>query len=231
MKWPTLIEGTLISRYKRFMADVKLRSGTVVTAHCPNSGSMKSCCEPGRTVYLSRSDRPGRRLAYTWEMIEMPSSLVGVNTMVPNRLVREAILLGLLPQLGPFEAIRSEVPYGAGSRIDLLLERGEGRCCYIEVKNCTLIEDGVALFPDAVTSRGLKHVEELQAMVRTGHDAVAFFLIQRMDSRVFRPADRIDPAYGSALRKAAENGVQIMAYDVVADLQTINLRHAVPCEL
>lgn len=231
MQWPRLIEGTLISRYKRFMADVKLRNGHTVTAHCPNSGSMKTCSEPGRRVYLSRSDRPGRRLAYTWEMIEMPSSLVGVNTTVPNKLVREAVLLGALPELGLFTAVRSEVRYGANSRIDLLLERDEEKRCYIEVKNCTLLEGDAALFPDAVTSRGLKHLQELQAMNRAGHDAVAFFLIQRMDARVFRPADRIDPAYGKELRKAVERGVQIMAYDVRMDLQEITLGNAIPCEL
>jgi len=231
VQWPKLIEGTLISRYKRFMADVKLRNGRVVTAHCPNSGSMKTCCEPGRRVYISRSDRPGRRLKYTWEMIEMPSSLVGINTSVPNKLVREGLLLGMLPELGPFETVRSEVPYGAGSRIDLLLERADGRRCYIEVKNCTLIDHDAALFPDAVTSRGLKHLGELQAMVREGHDAVSFFLIQRMDASVFRPADGIDPAYGKELRKAAQNGVKVVAYDVVMDLRTISLGKAIRCEL
>ncbi len=122
LKWPRLIRGTLIRRYKRFLADVKLRNGHVVTAHCPNSGSMLSCSEPGRTVYLSRHNNPKRKLRYTWEMIEMPTSLVGTNTLVPNRLAKAAIMAGKSPDLSGFDKVRSEVNYGKNSRIDLLLK-------------------------------------------------------------------------------------------------------------
>jgi sugar fermentation stimulation protein A len=230
LKWPPLIQGTLIKRYKRFMADVKLRNGHVVTAHCPNSGSMLACSEPGRRVYLSRHNNPKRKLKYTWEMIEMPSSLVGVNTMVPNQLVKTSVLAGKIPALSGFDQVRPEVRYGENSRIDLLLEKGDERC-FVEIKNCTLVTDGVACFPDAVTSRGLKHLKELQNQVRSGDRSVMFYLIQRMDAKLFRPADHIDPAYGNELRKALKNGVEIMVYDVKLDFEGIRLNRTLPFEL
>ncbi len=231
LAWPSLIEGTLVRRYKRFLADVRLRNGRQVTAHCPNSGSMKACCEPGRPVYLSKSDNPRRRLKYTWEMIAMPSSLVGVNALAPNRLVKQSVIAGEIPCLTGYETVRSEVRYGVNSRIDLLLENLRGERCFIEVKNCTLVERGAAYFPDAVTARGSKHLVELQAQLRLGHRAVNFFLIQRMDAKIFRPADHIDPGYGKELRKAARNGLEIVAYDVRLDLNRIMLNGPVPCEL
>jgi sugar fermentation stimulation protein A len=230
LKWPSLIQGTLIKRYKRFMAEVKLRNGHVVTAHCPNSGSMMECSEPGRMVYLSRHNNPKRKLKYTWEMIEMPSSLVGVNTMVPNRLVKTSVLAGKIPGLSGFDQVRPEVKYGENSRIDLLLEKGDERC-FVEIKNCTLVTDRVACFPDAVTSRGLKHLKELQNQVRSGDRSVMFYLIQRMDAKLFRPADHIDPAYGKELRKAVKNGVEVMVYDVTLDPKGIRLNNAIPFEL
>ncbi|MEW6114195.1 MAG: DNA/RNA nuclease SfsA [Thermodesulfobacteriota bacterium] len=230
LNWPQLIAGTLVQRYKRFLADVKLRNGHLVTAHCPNSGSMKTCSEPGRTVYLSRSDNPLRRLRYTWEMIAMPGSLVGTNTNVPNRLVREAIVQQAIPALAGYESVRAEVPYGLNSRIDLLLTAKTGDRCYVEVKNCTLVQDRVAYFPDAVTARGLKHLVELQDMVRQGHRAAIFFLIQRMDADTFRPADHVDPAYGRELRRAVRNGVTVFAYDVDLDLHCISLNRSIPHE-
>jgi len=255
IKWPPLIKGTLIKRYKRFMADVLLdgpntlnthdletsqqyesseknmnSSGHVVTAHCPNSGSMLGCSEPGRQVYLSRHNNPKRRLKYTWEMIEMPGSLVGVNTMVPNRLVKASIMAGRVKGLSDFEHIRSEVKYGQNSRIDLFLQKGDCRC-FVEVKNCTLVTDGEACFPDAVTARGLKHLVELQNQIGLGDRCVMFYLVQRMDAKIFRPADHIDPAYGRELRKAVKNGVEIMVYDVLLDLEGIKLNKAVPFEV
>jgi sugar fermentation stimulation protein A len=231
LAWGRLITGTLIRRYKRFMADVKLRNGRVVTAHCPNSGSMKGCCEPGRTVYLSRSSNPQRRLAYTWEMIEMPQSLVGVNTSVPNKLVAQAIVDGEIESLTGYGSLRREVPCGLNSRLDLVLEQPPGMSCFVEIKNCTLIDNHVAQFPDAVTQRGLKHLVELQAQVMSGNRAVIFFLIQRMDSQTFSPADHIDPAYGCELRKAYRNGVEILAYDVLLSLESICINRLVPFTL
>lgn len=230
LPWPRLIQGTLIRRYKRFLADVKLRNGHVVTAHCPNSGSMDTCSEPGRPVFLSSHNHPRRKLRYTWEIIRMPDSLVGVNTLVPNRLVRQGAEENAIRELSGYVRVRPEVKVGRDSRIDLLLER-EDEHCYVEIKNCTLVRDGTASFPDAVTTRGLKHLVELQNLVRTGHRAVIFFLIQRMDAERFAPADGIDPAYGAELRKARANGVEILAYDVRLDLDRIRLRRSVPCRL
>ena len=230
LAWPPLIQGTLIRRYKRFLADVRLRNGSVVVAHCPNSGSMLACSEPGRRVYLSRHNNPKRRLRYTWELIEMPTSLVGVNTMVPNRLVKAAILAGLIDRLTGYKKVRSEIAYGTNSRIDLLLENGSLRC-FVEVKNCTLVTDGAASFPDAITTRGLKHLKELQAQVRSGDRSVMFYLIQRMDAGLFRPADRIDPGYGQELRRAIQNGVEVMAYDVAIDLKGIELNRKIPFDI
>ena len=230
LKWPKLIEGTLIKRYKRFMADVKLKNNHVVTAHCPNSGSMKECCEPGRKVYLSRHNKPSRRLKYTWEMIQMEASLVGVNTMVPNRLTEAAVLAGDIPELNGYETVRKEVKYGENSRIDLLLENHNDRC-FVEIKNCTLVTEGLACFPDAVTSRGLKHLIELQQKVKEGDRSVMFYLIQRMDADRFEPADHIDPAYGEELRKAVSNGVEVLVYDVKMNLEGIRLNGPVPFQL
>ena len=230
LKWPKLMEGTLSRRYKRFLADVRLKNGHLVTAHCPNSGSMLACSEPGRPVYLSRHNNPKRRTKYTWELIAMPTSLVGVNTLVPNRLVMASVAASRVPELRGYDRVRAEVKYGHNSRIDILLEQGAGRC-FVEIKNCTLVENGVACFPDAVTSRGFKHLVELQEQVKSGHRGVMLYLVQRMDARIFRPADHIDPAYGKELRKAVKNGVEILAYDVTLDVKGIELRSALPCDL
>lgn len=227
LKWPDFLQGTLIKRYQRFKADVRLRNGHVVTAHCPNTGSMLSCSEPGRTVYLSRHNSPTRKLKYTWEIIEMPTSLVGINTLVPNRLVKAAIMADRIPELSGFDSIRAEVPYGKNSRIDLLLERGKEKC-FVEIKNCTLLEDSVAYFPDAVTSRGLKHIVGLMGEMRSGHRAVMFYLIQRTDANRFKPANHIDPDYGKALRKAHNKGLEILAYDVQIDMKGIRLNRRLP---
>ena len=212
------------------MADVKLRNGHVVTAHCPNSGSMKTCSEPGRPVYLSRHNKPSRRLKYTWEIIDMGRSLVGVNTIVPNRLTKASIAAGYVEDLTGYDTIRSEVKYGENSRIDLLLENG-GERCFVEVKNCTLVSDGLVCFPDAVTSRGFKHLVELQNQIRQGDRSVMFYLVQRMDAERFQPADHIDPAYGQELRKAVQNGVEILVYDVAIDLEGISLNRRLPYQL
>jgi len=230
LKWPRLIRGLLIGRYQRFKADIKLSNGEIVIAFCPNTGTMFSCSEPGRTVYISRQDIPSRRLKYTWEIIEMPGSLVGINTGVPNRLVGLSIEAGKIKELAGFDHIRSEVRYGANSRIDILLERGEQKC-FVEIKNCTLVMDGIAYFPDAVTSRGLKHLKELQKEVSKGNRAVMFYLVQRMDAGEFMPASHIDPAYSLQLKKAKDFGVEILAYDVNIDLEGISINKKLPFRL
>jgi sugar fermentation stimulation protein A len=231
LKWLRLVPGTLVRRYQRFLTEVRLNSGEVVIAHCPNTGSMQGCCEPGRPVYLSRHDDPKRKLKYTWQLIAMPTSLVGINTFIPNRLVCRSVQQGLIPELGGYGRIEREVSIGNHTRIDLMLAGEHSERCYVEIKNCTLVADGAALFPDAVTARGLKHLVEMQPLAASGARCVMFYLIQRMDADVFRPADHIDPAYGRELRRAAENGVQILAYDVRLDLQGIALNRRMPCTL
>ena len=227
-RWPKLVTGTLLKRYKRFLADVELSDGRQVTAHCPNSGAMTGCSEPGRRVYLSHHDNPRRKLAYTWEMIHMPTSLVGVNTLLPNRLVAGAIAAGEVPPLAGYDTVTREVRVGQHSRLDLRLGRQGAPDCYVEIKNCSLVEDGTARFPDAKTTRGLKHLRELEQLADQGHRCVIFFLVQRMDAHRFSPADRIDPAYGSGLRQAADNGVEIQVFDVLMDLETIRINRPLP---
>jgi sugar fermentation stimulation protein A len=229
--WPALIGGRLVKRYKRFLADVVLDSGTVVTAHCPNSGRMTGCSLPGQPVYLSHQDSPKRKLKYRWELIEMPTSLVGVNTLVPNRLVADALRAGAIPPLKGYGDVSAEVAVNARSRLDLKLTGRGLPDCYVEIKNCTLVEGGVAMFPDAPTTRGQKHLRELSLLKGRGMRAVIFFLIQRMDARTFAPADRIDPEYGRQLRKAVDHGVEIMVYDAHIDLKGIRLRNDLPWRL
>lgn len=229
--WPKLLPGALIRRYQRFLADVRLDNGQTVVAHCPNSGSMQTCAEPGRPVYLSWHDNPKRKLKYTWELIDMPTSLVGVNTQVPNRLVAQAIAAGDVAALGGYETVRREVKAGKNSRIDILLESKMRRPCFVEVKNCTLVTDGVASFPDAVTVRGQKHLTELQKLAAGGCRCVMFFLVQRMDAARFTPADHIDAQYGRLLRQAVQSGVEMLVYDVQIDLAGIRLNEPVPYDL
>jgi len=228
LKWPQLTKGTLINRYKRFLADVRLDDGRTVTAHCANSGTMKACAEPGRPVYLSHHDNPKRKLKFTWELIDMPTSLVGVNTLVPNRLVKKSIETGRVRELLGYDEIKAEVKVSDRSRLDLRLRRNGGETCYVEIKNCTLVSDGDACFPDAVTSRGRKHLMELQSLLSTDTRCVIFFLVQRMDANVFYPADRIDPEYGKTLREVEKSGVEILVYDVHINLERIVLNNKLP---
>ena len=231
LSWPPLVKGTLLKRYNRFLADVVLKDGAIVTAHCPNTGSMKDCCEPGRPVYLSEHDNPKRKLKYTWELIQMPDSLVGVNTLVPNRLVKHAVQSGQVPELDGYAEVKSEVRMGDHSRVDLMLQDAEQGRCFVEIKNCTMVRNRIACFPDAVTKRGLKHLDELIVQLSPRQRSVMFFFIQRMDAEAFQPADAIDPDYGSVLRQAVALGVEILAYDVHIDLQGIRLNRRLPCRL
>ena len=206
-----LIRGTLIQRYKRFLADVRLASGEVATAHCTNTGSMMGCKEPGSAVYISRSDNLNRKLLYTWELIRANNTWVGINTMHPNKLVPEAVEAGLIPELSGYQTIRREVKVSAHTRLDLCLEGASGSC-YVEVKNVTLAVNGVAAFPDAVSERGTKHLKELMRLKRQGHRAAIVFVIQRGDCEGFRPADEIDAEYGRWLRRAINAGVDALPY-------------------
>jgi len=228
---PRLIKGVLIKRYKRFLADVMLNDGTMVTAHCPNSGSMRGCCEPGRPVYLSQSDNPKRKLKYTWELMEMPQTLIGINTLIPNKLVITSIAHGVVPELSGYSQFKAEIKTSDHTRLDILLTRDNGEKCYVEVKNCTLVEEGVARFPDAVTTRGQKHLDELERLVRKGHRAVIFFLIQRMDARGFKPAADIDPVYAHALARVVKNGVEVIARSAVMTRERISMGEPLPVML
>ncbi len=227
MKLPPLIPGTLVKRYKRFLADVTLEDGSMVTVHCPNSGSMKGCAVPGSRVFLSRSSNPGRTYPFTWELVESEGFWTGINTARPNRLAHEAIENGTIAELAGYKTIRAEVPYGEHSRIDLLLEGPAGRC-FVEVKNATLIENSRALFPDAVTTRGQKHLNELMRVVREGDRGVIFFTVQRGDAESLSPADAIDPEYGRLLRLALANGVEALAYRADISVDEIYLSQRLP---
>jgi sugar fermentation stimulation protein A len=213
-----LIQGRLIQRYKRFLADVLIGGGVTITASCPNTGSMLGLTTPGSLVWLSESDSPTRKYRHTWEMIEADlgqgARLVGINTGHPNALVAEAIQAGIMPELAEYASLRREVRYGENSRIDLLLAGGrEPRPCYVEVKNVHLMrEPGLAEFPDSKTERGAKHLRELSQMVAQGNRAVMVFLVQRGDAESFKLARDIDPAYAAAFRSAAEAGVEMLCY-------------------
>ncbi|RMH69180.1 MAG: DNA/RNA nuclease SfsA [Gemmatimonadetes bacterium] len=209
---PPLIPATLIKRYKRFLADVMLENNKPLTVHCPNSGSMKSCIQPGWHVMISDSQNPNRKYRYTLEMVHNGTCWIGVNTNRPNAIVEDAILAGNIPELSGYEEIKREVKYSQNSRIDILLKKADQRC-YVEVKNVTLVEnDGFYKFPDAVTIRGQKHLQDLAQMVAEGHRAVMVYLIQRSDGTLFTPADAIDPEYGKLLREVHQKGVEILPY-------------------
>jgi len=229
MKLPPLIKGTLLKRYKRFLADIKLDNGKLVTAHCPNSGSMMSCSEPGSPVLISYHSNPKRKYAYTWELVYTNDTWVGINTIVPNRLVYEAVEEGLVPELTGYSQIKREVRYGSNSRIDLLLSNGHQ--CYVEVKNVTLADDGIAYFPDAVTERGKKHLHELIKVVENGDRGVMFYLVQRQDTELFRPAHHIDPKYSETLIRAVDRGVEVLVYQAVISPEEIILGRPLPYEL
>ena len=227
MKLPFLTPGTLIKRYKRFLADIELEDGSTVTVHCPNSGSMKGCAAPGSPVLLSRSSNQGRKYPLTWELVQVNSFWVGINTARPNGLVHEAIGNGTVTELQGYTSIRPEVPYGEHSRIDLLLE-GPAGCCFVEVKNATMIDSNRALFPDAVTTRGQKHLNELMRVVREGNRGVIFFTVQRGDCESVSPADGIDPEYGRLLRMALSCGVEAFAYRALITPEEILLTRRLP---
>ena len=216
-----LVKATLLKRYKRFLADVRLEDGTELTAHCANPGSMMGLKEPGSVVWLSPNTNPKAKLPYRWEMVEVDGRLVGINTSRPNRIVEEAIAVGRVPELAGYETLRREVKYGQNSRIDLLLA-GPG-LCYVEIKNVTLRRNGFAEFPDAPTARGTKHLRELSDMAAEGHRAVMLYLVQRMDCQSFRLARDIDPEYGEAFDTAKAAGVEALVYSCHLTPQEIYL--------
>lgn len=227
-----VLEGRFLRRYKRFFADVELPDGTLVTAHCPNTGSLLGCLEEGSRAILRDSQDPKRKLRYTLQAIQVGRALVNVDTSLPNHVVHEAVLAGSVPELAGYDEVRREVPYGESSRIDLLLtrERPHG-LCYVEVKSTTLARGQTARFPDAVTTRGRKHLGELAGVVAAGHRAVQLYFVSRGDVRRFAPADDIDPAYGAALREAAGSGVEVLAYCARVRPDSLELHRRLPVEL
>ena len=224
-----LIHGHLARRYKRFLADVVLDDGTEVVAHCTNSGSMKSCLEEGAEVWLSPAADPKRKTRYTWEMIRIKGDWVGINTSQPNALAFEWITKGELPGLEGLEGLRREVKW-EDSRFDLYGEEN-GRGCFIEVKNVTMKEGDRALFPDAVTERGRKHLQTLVRVKKAGMRALMLYVVQRMDVRIFSPARDIDPAYGKALDEAVHQGVEIIVAQARVSPESIDFHRVLPLEL
>lgn len=215
-RYPPLLSGTLVKRYKRFFADIELESGEVITAHCPNTGPMTGISTPGSLVQVSRSDNPTRKLAYTWELIQVCDNAtptwVGVNTAMPNRITKQAIEQRMIPELEPYTDIRCEVPYGHDrkSRIDFLLTQESPQIStYVEVKSTTWAQQALALFPDTVTTRGQKHLRELMAL-EPESNAVMLYFINRGDCHFFSPGDSADPVYGQLFRQAIAQGVQVL---------------------
>jgi len=231
-----LVKGTLIKRYKRFLTDVKLDTGEIITASCPNTGSMSGLLEPGNKVWLSVSDNPKRKYRHTWEMLEcsdLPGNpIVGINTHLPNKLVAEALSSDLIPQLRGYSSLRREVKYGENSRIDLFLESKNKPPCYVEIKNVTLLRrPGLAEFPDTTTARGTKHLLELTNMVKQGARAVMFYLVQRGDAQCFSLASDVDPAYFNAYTIARAAGVETIAWSCKLNETEIKLDAALPVEI
>ena len=208
-----LVPATFLRRYKRFFADVLLADGSELTAHCPNPGAMLGLNSPGLPAWLSVSDNPKRKLSHTLELLEADGGLVGVNTLLPNRLVAEALDEGVIPELSGYASVRREVKYGKASRVDFLLEDPDRGRCWLEVKNVHLMRTpGLAEFPDCVAARSTRHLEELAEQVAAGDRAVALFVIQRMDCEAFSACADLDPAFARGLEAAASVGVEVMAW-------------------
>jgi sugar fermentation stimulation protein A len=224
-----LIHGTLIKRYKRFLADVLLDDGSQVVVHCTNSGSMKSCLETGAEVYLCPINNPKRKTRFTWEIIKINGDWVGINTGNPNILAYEAIVEGKIPGLDKFTTVVREVKFG-DSRFDVFAHNRLEKC-FVEVKNVTLKEGKYALFPDAVTVRGQKHLKTLIEVKKQGMRAVMLFIVQRSDVEIFAPAREIDPSYAATLKMAVTEGVEVIALQAKVTPEQIKLVKQLPVEL
>lgn len=233
---PALQQGVLIQRYKRFLADIETADGRRITIHCPNTGSMLNCQDPGSRIWYSTSSSAGRKYPHTWELVETGGGdLVGINTGRANPLVEEALGAGILAELQGYTTVRREVRFGQErSRIDFLLSNGEDSgesACYVEVKNVSLgAGSGIGFFPDAVTTRGQKHLRELMQVAAQGQRAVLLFCVQHSGVQLVRPADHIDPDYSNLLRAAAAAGVELLAYGARLSPQHIELAYRVPVQ-
>ena len=224
MNFPKLIQGTILKRYKRFLADVELENGDIVIAHCANSGKMTSCWQEGWKVWLSYHDDPKRKLKYSWQLSCPENAMICVNTHLANTVVGEALRADRVSELTGYQDIRAEVKYGEKSRVDFLLTRDDEKC-YVEVKSVTLLKDNIYQFPDTVTTRGQKHLQELIEMKKQGHRAVMLFAILRQDKELypFKAADELDPKYAELLEKAKEAGVECLVYHTEISEESIRL--------
>lgn len=219
-----LLHGVLVQRYKRFFADVVLDDGRAVTAHCPNPGAMLGVNRPGMGVWLSVSADPKRKLAHTLELVEDGETLVGINTLLPNRIVAEALANDRIAELARYAGVRREVRYGEASRVDFLLEGPDRPRCWLEVKNCHLSRTpGLAEFPDCVAARSSRHLAELEAMVAAGDRAVALFVVQREDCDAFSACAELDPVFAGALDRAAAAGVEVLVYRCAMSVEQVTL--------
>lgn len=222
-----LIPAILMRRYQRFLVDVQLADGRVVTAHCPNTGSMLSCSAPGSPVYLSDSNNLQRKYPYSLEMVLANNIWVGVNTSRTNAIVADAIKEGHVPELPHPDRIKKEVRTSPACRLDLAVFHGSTPT-FVEIKSCTWVDGGWAMFPDAVTARGTKHLLELRDLVHRGYKCAVFFLVQRSDAVGFRPADRIDPLYARTLREAHDDGVVLLTYQAAVSPESIRITNPLP---
>lgn len=225
MKFEKLTHGKLIKRYKRFLADIILDNGKEITAHVPNSGAMTSCIEPNCDVWISHHDDIKRKLKYTLELTKINENLICTNTNVANKIAIEAIQNGTISELQGYSSLKPEQKYGQNSRIDILLEN-EDEKCFVEVKSVSLKIDDYLAFPDAVTSRGTKHLNELAQMVKDGHRAVMLYVVQRTDNLPFRLANEIDKKYYEAFKEVTKNGVEVLVYQSQINLNEIYLKKA-----
>jgi len=231
MQLSPLREGRLLRRYKRFLADVELPGGEVLTAHCPNTGAMTGCAEEGAAVWLSHTDDPKRKYAHTWELVATSRGMVCIHSALANRVVREAFEAGRIPGFSGYPEVRSEVKYGAGSRADLLLVGSAGRV-FVEVKSVTLCGDGgQGLFPDAVSVRGRKHLLELQEVLDSETRSVLFFCVFHAGIDRVSAAAGIDPAYRETLARAQAAGVEVLAWRAAVTPATLLLEQPLPFTL
>ncbi len=225
MKFEKLIHGKLIKRYKRFLADIILENGEMITAHVPNSGAMTSCIEDNCDVWVSFHDDPKRKLKYTLELTKINENIICTNTGVANKIAIEAVKEGTIKELQGYNSLKPEQKYGQNSRIDILLEN-EKQKCYVEIKSVSLKIDNYLAFPDAVTSRGTKHLKELEDMVKLGHRAVMLYIIQRDDELPFRLACEIDKKYCETFKEVTKNGVEVLVYQSAINLDEIFVKKA-----
>ena len=234
-RYPTLISGKLIKRYKRFLADIELATGEIITAHCPNTGSMRGCWEPDAPVLLSHSDNPRRKLAWTLERVDMGQGWIGVHTGRTNPVIEEAVRAGVIDVLSGYARIQREQTYDPQgqerARFDLYLSQGSMADAWVEVKNVTLWLDDALTFPDAVTERGRKHLELLSHACREGYRGVMVYALNRPEGSRFRPADEIDPAYGRRLRQAVKQGLEVVAVRIEHGIQSMQVTDELPVEL